>query len=223
MSQIHAGINCDACGVQNFAGIRYACLSCQDYDLCESCQQRTAFTKKHAPFHPMQAILTQYDFVQKHHSTAGSSTEFKIYRCPHCGNDGFSLTTLLAHVKALHAECNGKVRCPVCVMFRIGRYGSDLLDWSLAFHIENGHMSFSTDVEHVFKTLQYGASSYSKGNPSWSFDADGASCNICSAKLGHDENLYRFLQCGHGFHHKCIDSWLINNHMNCPLCCLPRT
>ncbi|XP_021705147.1 uncharacterized protein LOC5576015 [Aedes aegypti] len=223
MSKIHENINCDVCGVQNFPGIRYACLSCHDYDLCESCQKRGAFSKTHAPYHPVQSVLTQYDFVQKfQHSGTTSSTGFQIYRCPHCGNDGFSLSTLLTHLKAVHPESKNRVRCPVCVTFRIGRYGSDLLDWSLAFHIENGHMGFNTDVEHMFKTLQYAATSYSRGNPSWSIDADGAICSICSAKLGTNGNIYSFLQCGHGFHRPCIDSWLENNNLSCPICRVPK-
>ncbi|XP_062554155.1 uncharacterized protein ZK652.6-like [Armigeres subalbatus] len=219
MSKIHEGINCDACPVKDFPGVRYSCLSCNDFDLCETCHQRGAFTKSRAPYHPMQPVHTQYDFVQKlKHGAAAGLVDLKIYCCPQCGTNGFSLSTLLSHLKSMHPECKGRVRCPVCVTFRIGRYGSDLLDWSLAFHIENGHMGFDTDEEHLFKTLQYAATSYSRRNPSWSIDVDGAICSICKTKLGPNGSIYKFLQCGHGFHRQCIDSWLENNNSDCPVC-----
>lgn len=37
---IHSGITCDACFKNGFSGIRYKCLFCKDYDLCEECEKK---------------------------------------------------------------------------------------------------------------------------------------------------------------------------------------
>ena len=34
---IHSGVHCDMCKKQNIVGIRYKCVVCPDYDLCEEC------------------------------------------------------------------------------------------------------------------------------------------------------------------------------------------
>ena len=36
-SAIHSGIHCDMCKKQNIVGLRYKCVVCPDYDLCEEC------------------------------------------------------------------------------------------------------------------------------------------------------------------------------------------
>uniref|UniRef100_A0A8D8BXS9 E3 ubiquitin-protein ligase KCMF1 n=3 Tax=Culex pipiens TaxID=7175 RepID=A0A8D8BXS9_CULPI len=220
MSSFHKDINCDACGQQNLAGTRYACLVCHDYDLCENCHRR----RNAHPFHPMQTVLTQRDFVLQYGANGSSPEELTIYRCPYCNQDGFSLGTLLKHARALHHDCSQKVRCPACVTFRTGRYGTHLLDWSLAMHIENAHMRFGTDVELKFKLLQYAATSHYKEIATWNADSDGAKCTICSLALGQDAGLYQFLDCGHGFHRACVETWLRDrtDGATCPSCREPN-
>lgn len=35
---VHTGIFCNSCGKQNITGVRYKCMICKEYDLCEECE-----------------------------------------------------------------------------------------------------------------------------------------------------------------------------------------
>jgi len=37
---VHRGVICDSCDAHNFTGLRFKCLMCPDYDLCEACHAR---------------------------------------------------------------------------------------------------------------------------------------------------------------------------------------
>lgn len=45
----------------------------------------------------------------------------------------------------------------------------------------------------------------------------GETCVICMDNYKLNEG-YRTLNCGHKFHKKCIDKWLLNGSVNCPIC-----
>lgn len=70
-----SGVSCDGCMAPNFAGDRYKCLRCYDFDLCSRCYMEERATEassenrsfretneEHSPSHPMQCIMTQQDF-----------------------------------------------------------------------------------------------------------------------------------------------------------------
>ncbi|KAH9929671.1 uncharacterized protein B0H18DRAFT_995683 [Fomitopsis serialis] len=51
----HPGITCDGCKLRNFYGIRYKCMDCNDFDLCNGCISSTDVIKNHPQhaFHPV--------------------------------------------------------------------------------------------------------------------------------------------------------------------------
>ena len=44
----HTGVTCDICETKNMTGKRYKCLVCENFDICESCEQKDAHKE-----HPM--------------------------------------------------------------------------------------------------------------------------------------------------------------------------
>ena len=55
---VHIGVRCNNCERQNFKGRRYKCLVCDDFDLCEKCEDKTAHP------HPM-VRFTKRDLERK--------------------------------------------------------------------------------------------------------------------------------------------------------------
>ncbi len=45
---IHNGIHCDMCKKQNIQGIRYKCVFCNDFDLCEECEAKDMHNFDHS-------------------------------------------------------------------------------------------------------------------------------------------------------------------------------
>ena len=60
---VHRGCQCNSCGIAPIRGIRYRCVNCADFDLCETCESQGVHTKTHVfykirvpapPFGPRQ-------------------------------------------------------------------------------------------------------------------------------------------------------------------------
>ena len=47
INEIHTGIKCDKCQMYPIIGIRYKCLLCQNYNLCEKCERQNCRTREH--------------------------------------------------------------------------------------------------------------------------------------------------------------------------------
>ncbi|CAF3687729.1 unnamed protein product [Rotaria sp. Silwood1] len=71
----HVGVICDGCNRSPIIGIRYKCLECFDYDLCESCADRQLIHVHHV----MAKVRTphQIDVVRKLCSSARSNSNNK--------------------------------------------------------------------------------------------------------------------------------------------------
>ncbi|KAH8099823.1 hypothetical protein BXZ70DRAFT_894348 [Cristinia sonorae] len=66
----HLGITCDGCNVRNITGVRFKCLECEDYDVCEKCRTTPAAMSQHPP-HAFFPILKPENFAEYGRAKAG--------------------------------------------------------------------------------------------------------------------------------------------------------
>ncbi|OJT04449.1 Protein NBR1 -like protein [Trametes pubescens] len=60
---VHKGVRCDNCDKRHMKGIRYKCLDCADYDLCQACMASPKVWGNHDNAHAFFPIHTPEDFV----------------------------------------------------------------------------------------------------------------------------------------------------------------
>jgi len=135
MSTRHEAVSCDNCLQTNFEGIRFKCLICFDYDLCERCHTSGATTERHLTSHPMQCILTRSE-TSMLYSSDGAMDAFT---CPHCGQYGFKADELSQHVICEHSSENKTVICPICIVNPAGDPNQMVRD--LAQHMTVEHQN----------------------------------------------------------------------------------
>uniref|UniRef100_A0A183IP85 E3 ubiquitin-protein ligase KCMF1 n=1 Tax=Soboliphyme baturini TaxID=241478 RepID=A0A183IP85_9BILA len=131
------GVSCDSCERDNFRGRRYKCLVCFDFDLCSRCYESKFHTEFHRADHPMQCILTRYDYGrQENHDSV--IIMFKAYACPLCEENGFTESMLQEHITSHHGEHHAAVLCPVCAATPNAELNRTIED--LATHLTEDHL-----------------------------------------------------------------------------------
>lgn len=132
--ELEEGISCTTCQKKPILGNRYACLVCQNYDLCVECYTGKRFSKHHLPYHPMQQVLPKDTYG------AQNAPPEKIFRCPYCGDAELSISGLRDHCHELHQNCEGiRVRCPICGVCRVPYKNFSLLKCTLLDHLKDYH------------------------------------------------------------------------------------
>jgi hypothetical protein len=61
---VHKSTLCDRCGISPIIGTRYSCLICQNFDLCEYCENADTHPKEHPMIklkEPIKAITKQVE------------------------------------------------------------------------------------------------------------------------------------------------------------------
>lgn len=58
LTPIHFGVTCDICSRSDIAGVRFKCLECEDYDICEHCE-RTSNVHDHHLFARLPTVHSQ--------------------------------------------------------------------------------------------------------------------------------------------------------------------
>lgn len=143
----HDGVSCDNCMKSNFTGIRYKCLICYDFDLCENCRRGSydSTSSPHLASHPMQSILTQADFGMYYCGENISPDNPPAFVCPYCGKLGFTQALLQEHVMKDHANDRSEVICPICAAQPSGE--PNLVSDDFALHLQNEHRNQRNDID----------------------------------------------------------------------------
>ena len=76
---IHTGIMCNACKTKSFSGIRYTCVECKNFDLCQNCERETNMHSQHIMIRLYQKSDKMPEKV-KRAVAEGSSEAFGLIR-----------------------------------------------------------------------------------------------------------------------------------------------
>lgn len=184
---------CTTCTKYNFQGNRYVCLLCPEYEQCVDCYTSKRQNQDHKPYHPMQKILPKKAYAVQNPPPA------RIYRCPFCGEDDFSVGGLANHCFKLHVDCKmSSIRCPICVVCRLQIEDDSLPKGSFFDHLMMVHGLFPKDRQQE--------------------PEEPTECTVCKLELDGEAAAKKYYQCSHDcFHDRCIRFWLSSNPI-CPIC-----
>ncbi|KAI0639950.1 hypothetical protein C8Q77DRAFT_1164747 [Trametes polyzona] len=109
---MHRGVSCDNCGKRHIKGIRYKCLECNDYDLCEGCMASPKVWGSHDRSHAFFPIHTKEDFVDfcvVKEKRQGAQVVHKGITCDGCGKEN------ITGVRHKCLGCDDYDICETCV------------------------------------------------------------------------------------------------------------
>ena len=66
---IHKGINCSICGKKDIVGIRYKCSMCQNFNLCEKCEENNEHDDNHVLLKIKEPITSEKNLEEKIQNT----------------------------------------------------------------------------------------------------------------------------------------------------------
>lgn len=131
---------------------RYKCLLCFDYDLCGPCFDFNRESNNHHSDHPMQCLLTKYDYGTFYAGEVNFSSQIIhlknvqvqtdlafSYTCPICGRLGHTVLSLKDHLNQEHNNSNLEVICPICASLSDGNANQQTKN--LAYHLSTKHNS----------------------------------------------------------------------------------
>lgn len=147
----HESVSCDNCLQTNFEGIRYKCLMCYDYDLCEKCHSRGFTTGRHRSDHPMQCILTRLDADLFHRGESSGGSQ-DAYTCPFCGQYGIKGHDLGSHITSQHSGDSREVICPICAVS--ANTDPNLMTDNLANHMALEHAQAANPRRETIRQIR---------------------------------------------------------------------
>ncbi|GJE90607.1 ZZ-type zinc finger-containing protein [Phanerochaete sordida] len=81
---VHFGVHCDGCLRNPIVGQRYKCLSCDDFDFCQSCMADPRFRGAHEPRHRFRQVQSSGAAVRPAPSGEDSVVIGEGRNCDHC-------------------------------------------------------------------------------------------------------------------------------------------
>ena len=149
-SIIHFGIKCQECQVYPITGIRYKCLKCDCYNLCEACEEQ--YGKNHG--HPLLKLRNteQTEMFQKKYNLREDKLKHQISFSPtfKCLNSSLNFKTLNNNnfisipIKLLN---NGIVDWPLPCFFNCKKEISDIKGEKVKIIISSGEPKKTVDFK----------------------------------------------------------------------------
>jgi ubiquitin-protein ligase len=109
ITEIHRGIACDGCGRSSITGVRYKCVHCDEFNLCDSCEGTVEhyplhlFLKVRRPLPPSAQASRQQRRQSRHHKRRHHQSSDKAARAENSGTDDIDLSKALIPVLLHHA------------------------------------------------------------------------------------------------------------------------
>ena len=142
-SIIHSGIKCQQCQIYPITGIRYKCLNCDCYNLCEVCEKQ--FGSSHG--HPLLKLrnIEQTEMFQKKYNTKEDKLKQPIDPKPtfKCVNSSLTFKTINNNnsisipIKLVN---NGKTNWPLPCFFNCEKEESDIRGDKIKINICSGEI-----------------------------------------------------------------------------------
>ncbi|KAL4246320.1 hypothetical protein ABKN59_008948 [Abortiporus biennis] len=105
--RVHFGITCDHCQVHNITGVRFKCLQCNDYDLCDTCMALPDVHGGHARGHGFWPVIEPGNLS----SWYAARNKLPVHNHVHC--DACNVTVTGIRMKCL--DCDDYDLCTSCL------------------------------------------------------------------------------------------------------------
>ena len=132
MESIHYGIICQKCQVFPITGIRYKCLKCDNYDLCEYCEK--IFGKEHG--HPLLKLRNTNQTNMYENKYNKKDYKLKQVKKPNTSNPTFKCINSTLNFKTINNNNfinipikllnNGNIKWPLPCYFKCQDELSDI-------------------------------------------------------------------------------------------------
>ncbi|CAN1139173.1 Brassinosteroid-responsive RING protein 1 [Linum perenne] len=88
------------------------------------------------------------------------------------------------------------------------------------FLLLDGYSPMSVPVRDLARFVKRSVPviTYSSFLISGEMDGDTAACTVCMEEISGEEKIRELYNCRHVFHKECVDRWVDEGRLNCPLC-----